>query len=77
MKVRTIRDVDEETWRIMKRLAEKKKIKMGLLLKMLVKEYEKIEAKELAPKKPILSEREAIELESFLKEIRKEYGFRV
>lgn len=76
MKVRSIRDVDEETWKAMKRLAEKKRIKMGLLLKMLVREYEKVETKELIPKKPILSEEEATELKNFLREMRKEHGFR-
>jgi hypothetical protein len=77
MKIKTIRDVDEETWTIMKELAERERIKMGTLLKMLVKEYRKTEVKELIPKKPILSKSEANELKIFVRKLRKELGFRL
>jgi predicted DNA-binding ribbon-helix-helix protein len=77
MGVKTIRDVDEETWATMKELAERERIKMGTLLKMLVKEYRKTEVKGFIPKRPILSKKEADELKSFVMELRKQLGFRL
>jgi len=79
MKVRTIKNVDDETWKIFKQAAAKKNVKIGTLLRYVAKELEKSELKTLSsyiPKNPILSEAEARELEQRVKEIRKEYGFR-
>ena len=50
---------------------------MGTLLKIIVREYRKMGIEEFIPKKPILSKKEADELKAFLKELRKEYGFRL
>ncbi|RLI90258.1 MAG: hypothetical protein DRO95_06525 [Candidatus Altiarchaeales archaeon] len=78
MKVRTIRYVDDETWQTMKKLAEKKRVKMGVLLKMLVKKYEKESVtREFIPKRQILSKKEAEDLKNFIAELRKEHGFRI
>jgi predicted DNA-binding ribbon-helix-helix protein len=79
MKVRTIKDVDERTWRIFKESATRKNMKMGILLRHLANDYERNELKSFSsfvPKIPILSEAEARELENTTKAIRKEHGFR-
>ena len=44
---------------------------------ILVREFEKSKIKDFIPKKRILSKKEVNELENFLKELRKEYGFRL
>lgn len=79
MTTKTIKNVDERTWEILKKLAKKKKVKMGTLLRHMTSEYKKLESidlKKLVPEKPILSSEEAEELESIAKAVRKEYGFR-
>jgi len=79
VKTRTIKNVDEKTWEILKRLAKKKKVKMGTLLRYIASEYKKLESldlKEFVPERPIISAKEAEELENAVKDIRTEYGFR-
>ena len=79
MKVRTVKDVDEETWRIFKESASRRNMKIGVLLRHLARDYERTELKSFSsfvPKIPILSEAEARELENTTKAIRKEHGFR-
>ena len=79
MKTKTIKNVDERTWEILKRLAKKKKVKMGTLLRHMASEYKKLESmdlKKLVPERPILSDEEAELLQNTVKHIRSEYGFR-
>lgn len=79
MKTKTIKNVDERTWEILKRLAKKKKVKMGTLLRHMASEYKKLESvdlKKLVPERPILSDEEAELLQNTVKDIRSEYGFR-
>ena len=80
MKVRTIKGVDEDTWKIMKELAERRKLKMGILLKNMAREYKKNYSSktllDIIPKKPLLTAKEAEEMENITKKIRKEPGFR-
>ena len=79
MKTKTIKNVDERTWEILKRLAKKKKVKMGTLLRHMTSEYKKLESidlKKLVPERPILSGEEAEQLQNAVKDIRSEYGFR-
>ncbi|MEM2760969.1 MAG: hypothetical protein QXU32_13170 [Nitrososphaerales archaeon] len=79
MGTKTIKDVDEKTWEILKEMAKKKKVKMGTLLRYMVNRYKRLESVELKQfvlKEPIISTEEAEELEKAVKVIRKEYGFR-
>lgn len=79
MTTRTIKDVDDATWKTLRELATRKKQKMGTLLKHVVREYEKKElkpTKTFVPKTPIISSREARELERIVREMRRESGFR-
>jgi len=79
VKTKTIKNVDERTWEILKRLAKKKKVKMGTLLRHMASEYKKLESmdlKKLVPERPILSDEEAELLQNTVKHIRSEYGFR-
>ena len=77
--VKTIKNVDEETWAEFKGLAARHKVKLGTFLKTIVKEHEKSSAffwdKVLLGEK-ILSDKEAEELERFFRQVRKEHGFR-
>ena len=41
METKTIKNVDEETWREFKTLSVKNNLKMSLLLKIMIKEFEK------------------------------------
>ena len=76
MKVRSIR-IEDETWKAIKELAERRKVKIATLLKLLVENYKRIERKKIIPEKPILSESEAKDLLKITKELRKELGYRV
>jgi hypothetical protein len=79
VKTRTIKDVDERTWEILRRFAKKKKVKMGTLLRHMASEYEKVESMDLSkfiPDKPIISADEAEELEQIVINVRREEGFR-
>jgi len=79
MKVRTIKDVDEETWRLLKNLSEKKRMKMGKFLGTMVRGYSRkggLKLSDIIPKKPILTKKEAEDIKSIVVKIRHEYGFR-
>jgi hypothetical protein len=76
---KTIKDVDEKTWEILREMAKKKKVKMGTLLRYMANRYKRLESldlKQFVLKEPIISAEEAEELEKTVKVIRKEYGFR-
>ena len=79
MEIKTIRDVDENTWNNFKALAAKSNLKMSLLLKIMVKETEKkseIFWKKILDRNKMLSDKEAEIFEKDLELSRKERGFR-
>jgi len=79
MEVRSIKNVDEETWKKFKELAIKNNLKMSLLLKMMVKQFEKQSGdfwEELFGRGKMLTDSEAEDIENITKKIRKEKGFR-
>ena len=79
MEIRSIKDVDEETWREFKALAAKNNLKMSLLLKMMVNKFEeegKDFWKKILNRKINLSNKEAEEMKNIILESRKERGFR-
>lgn len=73
--VKTIKGIDEETWMKFKVLAAAKRVTMGKLLTTMVKEYEKY-ANDVWDKilnsGKILSEKEAEEMHTITRKIRKE-----
>lgn len=77
--VKTIKDVDEEAWLKFKSIAARNNVKMGNLFGKMVNDY-KAESKKVWDKilnsGKILSDKEAEDMEKFVKELRKEKGFR-
>ena len=77
--VKTIKDIDDETWSRFKNLAAKNKVTLGTLFRDLVLEHSK-KSKEFwstilsSPK--ILHEEEAKDIGIITQRVRKEYGFR-
>ena len=79
MEVKSIKNVDKETWKNFRELAEKNNIKMSVLLKLMVNEYEKNSKElwnEILSRKKSLNNEEARDIEIITKKIRKERGFR-
>ncbi len=77
--VKTIKDIDDNTWAEFKGLAASNKVKLGVFFKTLVKEHEKNSKhfwKTILEHETILTDSEANDIEKSLKHIRKEYGFR-
>ena len=77
--VKTIKDVDDETWAEFKELAAQHNVKLGIFFKSLVQEYEKNTTSfwdKVLNEQQILTEKEANELSQVTKKVRKEYGFR-
>jgi len=77
--VKTIKDVDSETWAEFKSFAAKNNVKLGIFFKTLVKEHKKNSSafwNSILKGEKLLSDSEAKELESSIKNVRKEYGFR-
>ena len=78
--VKTIKDVDEETWAEFKSMAAKNNVKLGTFFKTLVKGHTKNSTafwNTILKGEKILSDKEAEELEAAVKSVRKEYGFRI
>ena len=79
METRTIKNVDNETWKRFRELAIKNKINMSNLLKIMIREFEK-ESKEfweaILNRGKNLSDKEAEKMMAVIRESRKEYGFR-
>jgi len=79
MPTKTIKDVDEDTWRKLKVLSAEQDMRVGKLLRNITENYIKkrnqVWAKILEGKK-ILSENEAREIEKVVKKLREEHGFR-
>ncbi len=79
MPTKTIKDVDEDTWRKLKMLSAEEDVRMGQLIKSMADSYMKnknrIWDKILSGRK-ILSDSEAKDMENIIKSLRKESGFR-
>ena len=77
--VKTIKDIDEETWAEFKSLAAKNRVNLGVFFKMVLKEYEKNSElfwdKVLSVEK-IWSDEEAEDMEKIAKKVRKERSWR-
>jgi len=79
METRSIKNVDEETWKKFKTMADKNNINMSDLLKIMIKKFEKESEKfwnEILNGQKNLSEDEAEKMMGIVRESRKEYGFR-
>ncbi len=79
MTTRTIKDVDDETWRKLKMLSAEHDATMGKVLKKITNDYEERNRNfwdKILNSEKILSDKEADEMESFVKKLRKEKGFR-
>jgi len=79
VKVRTIKDVDEETWRTIREISRREKLKMGTLLKEIVNEYKSKRSsawERILNTKPFLTEKEAAGMLRTVKKLRKEAGYR-
>ena len=79
MENKCIKDVDEETWKDFRSLAVKNNMKMSILLKIMVNEFEKNSKdfwREILSRKKSLTDEEAKDIEKITKKIRKERGFR-
>lgn len=78
MEIKTIKDVDEETWREFKIMAARADVKMSILFKMMLKEFEKSRKfwDEILTGKKVLSDIDAKKFEAVITGLRKERGFR-
>lgn len=79
MRVRTIKDVDDETWKLIKEISRREKMRVGMLLKDMAKEYKSRPAtswEKILNTKPILTEEEAKDIMKIIDKVRHEYGFR-
>lgn len=79
MTTKTIKDVNEKTWRKLRLLSTEYNMKMGSLLEKITEDYEKRGRefwKFVLDGEKILSDREAEELKSVSKALRNERGFR-
>lgn len=79
MTTRTIKDVDDETWRKLKMLSAEHDATMGKILKKITNDYEERNKKfwdKILKGEKYLSEKEARKHEALVKKSRKEYGFR-
>ena len=79
MSVKTIKNVDEQTWQMLKEMAKNRKLKMGSLLREIASEYKKKPSdswKKILNTKPSMTLKEAEIMLAALAKIRKEYGYR-
>ena len=79
MTTKTIKDVNERTWRKLRVLSAEYNMKMGSLLEKITEDYEKRGKefwKTILEGEKILSDKEAEELKSVSKALREERGFR-
>ena len=79
MKVRTIKGVDEETWKLLKETASRRRLKMGTLLKEIAIVYKKRPSdswKQILYAKPVITKKEAKVMLKTVVELRKESGYR-
>ena len=79
MSVKTVKNVDEQTWQVLKEMAKKRKLKMGSLLREIASEYKKKPSdswKKILNTKPNITPKEAEIMLAALAKIRKEHGYR-
>lgn len=79
MENKCIKNVDEGTWKDFKTLALKNSMKMSILLKIMINEFEKNSKdlwKEILSRKKSLTSEEAKDIGNVVKNMRKERGFR-
>ena len=79
MENKCIKNVDEETWKDFRALALKNNMKMSILLKIMVSEFEKNSKdfwRVILSRKKSLTDEEADDIENIVKKMRKERGFR-
>ncbi|MBI2629744.1 hypothetical protein HYW76_01455 [Candidatus Pacearchaeota archaeon] len=79
MENKCIKDVDEKTWKDFKAIAIKNRIKMSILLKIMVNEFERNSKNlwgKILSRKKSLTNKEAEDIENIVRKIRKERGFR-
>ncbi|MBI4154921.1 hypothetical protein HY498_02445 [Candidatus Woesearchaeota archaeon] len=77
--LRTIRNVDEETWNELKSLSKKYRLPMGKLLSRVISSYKNKaddQWNRLLSFGKILSDKEAKDMHEVVVKLRKEYGFR-
>ena len=75
MEVKTIKDVDEETWRKFKAIAVKNNVRMSSLLKLMIKEFEKNSKDfwdEILNGEKLMSDKEAEEMKILTIKLRNE-----
>lgn len=80
MESRTIKGIGKDKWILFKTLASKKNLALGRLFETMVEDYAKRSDfvwKKVLSGERILSDKEAMELEKAVKEVRKERGFRI
>ncbi|MBI3032710.1 hypothetical protein HYY69_04505 [Candidatus Woesearchaeota archaeon] len=80
MAIKTIKDVDEETWYRLRKLSIKNRTPMGKLIHAMVDIYEKKTEnvwENILNGEKLISDKEADTMEKKLLKVRKEYGFRV
>ncbi len=73
--VRTIKDIDEDSWATFKSLAAKNKMKMGDMFKEMIESYNN-SWNTVFNNNRIFSEKEAEEIKKIVASARKEKGFR-
>lgn len=79
MTIRTIKDVDDETWRKLKMLSAEHDATMGKIIKKITDDYEERNKKfwnSILKGERYLTDKEAEEHEALVKKLRKERGFR-
>ncbi|MBI5332010.1 MAG: hypothetical protein HZB65_00390 [Candidatus Aenigmarchaeota archaeon] len=79
MATKTIKDVDEKTWRKLRTMSAESNIKMAALLKNMAEDYEKrshVFWRIVLEGEKILSDKEADEIRAVTESLRKEHGFR-
>ena len=79
MGTKTIRDVDEETWRRLRVLSAEHDTTIGRILKKITNDYEERNKNfwdKILKGEKIITDKEAMEHESLVRKSRKEYGFR-
>ncbi len=79
MPTKTIKDVDDETWRKLKVLSAEHDTTMGKILKKITEDYNERNRNfwdNILKGEKIITDKEAKEHEDLVKKLRKEYGFR-
>jgi len=79
MTTKTIKDVDERTWRKLRMMSAEYDIRIGELIERMTEDYEKRSKdfwKTILEGEKILTDKEAEELKSVVIALRKEKGFR-